>query len=230
MLHAFTDESYTQEWFFQAAYILDESLLGEIQNSVDSTLEFAARFGISPNTQIHGYSIMNGINGWEPLKGKFNSKLSIYRHLMGALLEINGSLLLQGLQSLDGAKKTDLNKIRYQNSHQLLTKQIENFAKNEQKNVRIFAEQLTDSKELIKEFKSLTPNQIIHDLEFVKAVEYPGIQIVDACLYLVQRSIVIGTSKGVDGREIEIFNEVRSLFHPDFEPKLLRIESTEGSH
>ena len=74
MLIAFTDESYTNTRYLQAALIVREEDLGELERIVVEAKALARGFGVLGDIEMRGYSIMNAENGWSPLKNRFKTK------------------------------------------------------------------------------------------------------------------------------------------------------------
>jgi hypothetical protein len=145
MLYAYTDESYSNLHYYQAAYIVSEHQLDSLETLVKEVMTYASRFSVASDAELHGYSIMNAINGWEPLKGRYQRKISVYKILLRGLAEIGGSLIIQKAVEQSNNPQSSENKSRHLATHS----------------------------ELMKKLNSR---------------EFLGIQIVDVCLYIFQRS------------------------------------------
>jgi hypothetical protein len=65
MLLAFTDESYSEDRFYQAAYVIHESQLQEVENRMLEAKSYAMRFGVKSETEFHGHRNMNHLDGWQ---------------------------------------------------------------------------------------------------------------------------------------------------------------------
>ena len=74
MLYAFTDESYSSKFYFQGALIVNENELIALENLAKRILLFATKFGVHPDSEIHGHSIMNSVHGWESLDRENKSR------------------------------------------------------------------------------------------------------------------------------------------------------------
>jgi hypothetical protein len=97
MLYAFTDESYSPRHYFQAAYIVDDGQLLQIEQVMEELLAYVRSIGIEGNVEFHGHAIMNAKDDWKPLSGRFDLKIAIFRYFVEKVKNVDGSLLIQGL-------------------------------------------------------------------------------------------------------------------------------------
>ena len=97
MLYAFTDESYSSRKYFQAAYIVDGEQLLQIEQVMENLFTYARGIGIEGKVEFHGHAIMNAKDVWKPLSGRFDLKIKTFEYFVEQVKEIDGSLLIQGL-------------------------------------------------------------------------------------------------------------------------------------
>ena len=96
--------------------------------------------------------------------------------------------------------------------------------------IEIRSDQITTAKEILDHFNQNKTNdlQFLNDLEFVNSREFPGIQIVDVCLYVFQRA---QDERRKDNRSFTDANKMWELLknsiYEDLESDF-SLESTEG--
>jgi hypothetical protein len=59
MLLAFTDESYSEYHYYQAAFIINESDLSLLDALIQEAGQYAMGFGIAAGVEFHGNAIMS---------------------------------------------------------------------------------------------------------------------------------------------------------------------------
>lgn len=189
MLYAFTDESYVAENYFQGAFVIDESDLDQLDLVISQTSEFAQRFGVLPGTEMRGYSIMNSKDGWEPLREKFHARVTVYKYLLSRILEVDGKLyLVDGNTSLNKLEITS-NTSRHISTHHQLLETLNDVAEFRKQKISIISDEITAQDLLEKEFKKQRDRLTkVKSLTFVESSKNPGVQIIDALLYIYQRT------------------------------------------
>ena len=189
MLYAFTDESYVAENYFQGAFVVDGSDLDLLNQVISQTSEFSRRFGIAPGTELRGYSIMNSKDGWEPLRDKFHARVAVYKFLLSKILEVNGTLyLVDGHPSLNRSDMTS-NSSRHISTHYQLLETLNTVAILSQQDICIISDEITAQGILKEEFiKQRGHRTNVKSLTFVESSSNAGVQIIDALLYIYQRS------------------------------------------
>ena len=230
MLYAYTDESYSDLHYYQAAYIVTEGQLDSLETLVREVMTYASRFSVAPETELHGYSIMNAINGWEPLKGRYQRKISVYKILLRGLAEIGGSLIIQKAVEQSNELRPSENKSRHLATHSELMKKLNLYGEAHMAKIEIRSDQITTAKEILDHFNQNKTNdlQFLNDLEFVNSREFLGIQIVDVCLYVFQRA---QDERRKDNRSFADANKMWELLKNSIYEGLesdFSLESTEG--
>ena len=189
MLYAFTDESYVAENYFQGAFVVDESDLDQLDQVISKTSEFAQRFGVPPGTEMRGYSIMNSKDGWEPLREKFHARVTVYKFLLSKILEVTGRLyLVDGNPTLNKHDFTS-NTSRHISTHLQLLETLNDVAESSKQKISIISDEITAQDLLEEEFKKQSTRLTnVKSLTFVESSNNSGVQIIDALLYIYQRT------------------------------------------
>ena len=188
MLYAFTDESYVAASYLQGAFVIDETDIGQLDQILISTSEFAQRFGIAPGTELRGYSIMNSKHGWEPLRNKFHARVAIYKFLLTKVAELDGILCFASEFLPDSNFESISNYSRHIATHDHLLDKLNLLGLKFEKGVVIYADEITAQQKIAKDFKTQIhryPN--LNSLNFVDSETNAGVQIIDVILYLYQR-------------------------------------------
>lgn len=189
MLYAFTDESYVADNYLQGAFVVNEADLDQLDQVLIQTSEFAQRFGIAPGTELRGYSIMNSKDGWEPLREKFHARVAIYKFLFSRIREVGGSLhFVNENPSVINSKFSDQNSWHISTHHKMLDI-LNGLAVSSHREVSIVSDEITAQGILIEEFiKQSARLTNIKSLTFVESSSSSGVQIIDALLYIYQRT------------------------------------------
>jgi ribosomal protein L24 len=190
MLYAFTDESYSSRQYFQAAFIINESVLPQIEDLRKELLEQVRMLGIAGNIEFHGHSLMNAKDEWWPLSGQFHLRMEIFKSFMSLLSQIDGSLLIEGINITDLREQNILLFSPHGKTTKELIHAIDQFAGLHHENVQIYSDKI--SKEDRKRIKLDKVNEEfqprwIESINYVESSEYFGVQIADMCIYLYRR-------------------------------------------
>lgn len=189
MLYAFTDESYLADTYLQGAFVINEAYLKQLDQVVIQTSEFAQRFGVAPGTELRGYSIMNSKDGWEPLREKFHARVAIYKFLLSKILEVRGSLhFVNENPSVINSKFSNHNLWHITTHHKML-EILNGLGVSNHQEVSIVSDEITAQGILIEEFiKQSARLTNVKSLTFVESSNTSGVQIIDALLYIYQRT------------------------------------------
>jgi hypothetical protein len=231
MLYAFTDESYSSRFYFQGALIVDENELIAIENVAKEILLLATKLGIHPDTEIHGHSIMNSVHGWESLDRKFGLKIRILKNIFNGITNTSSQLLVAGIFKEPSNSFAASTRNRHIHTHDLLLGMINRYAGNLNEEVMIHSDKTSVEKHLLANFEiNRRKYENLKELEFIDSKTSPGIQLVDSCLYIFHRMSSLDEEKKSRNHELrELWTIVQRLIHLDFEPKIISLESTEGS-
>lgn len=192
MLYAFTDESYSPRQYFQAAYIVNESDLPQIEDLRKELLEQVRMLGIAGDIEFHGHSLMNAKDEWRPLSGLFHLRIEIFKCFVTLLSQVGGSLLIEKVNIADLREHNGLLLSPHGETTKNLLHSIDHFAGLHLERVQVYSDKI--SKEDRKRIKLEKVNeefqhQWIKSINFVESSEYFGVQIADMCIYLYRRLI-----------------------------------------
>jgi Protein of unknown function (DUF3800) len=197
MLLAFTDESYSEDIYVQTAYLIKEEKLDELYAKMNEAKQFAMKFGITFETEFHGYSIMNNSDGWEALKGKFNVKEAIYKKCLAMISEIEGVVIVQGVD-FKAMKNQYINPYPpEEESNKHLLDAIDKYAESQHDYVIIYSDEAPQQKrlgELFLKYKITSTGgpyprflKNVIRVEYIDSKSHVGIQIADLIVYIYRR-------------------------------------------
>lgn len=231
MLHAFTDESYSLDAYFQGALIIPEEELILLSDLIKKILIFVANHGVKSNTEIHGHSIMNSAHGWEALQRKYALKIRIIKKIFIGIADTSGSLLIAGVRLEPHISNRIQTKSRHIQTHNLILEMINDYARAHNDEVLVYSDETTIQKRLYINFVENSEKfEQIQELSFINSKTSPGIQLVDVCLYIFHR-MNLNERKTHSSRYelISLWEIISHLIHKDFDPQIIALESTEGS-
>lgn len=197
MLLAFTDESYSEDRFYQVAYVIHENQLPEVENRMLEAKKYAEKFGIHPETEFHGHRIMNHLDGWEPLEGKLKAKLDIYKMCLHIISKIDGVVIIRGVDYNAMKERYQTPHLPEELSHKLLLDSLDRYAETKAEKLIVYSDEAPQQKrlgELFLEYKVISTggryprflNHIVR-VEYIDSKSHVGIQIADLIVYLYRR-------------------------------------------
>jgi hypothetical protein len=190
MLYAFTDESYSPRQYFQAAYIVNEEQLPQIEKFMEELLHYVRAFGIEGDVEFHGHAIMNAKDEWKQLKGRFHLKVAVFKFFVEQLMQIDGLLIIE---SADVANLREVNNqwlTPHQETSKKLLKSINEYAETLTSDVYVFSDKISKEDRKRVQLDVLSHQYTyprIKSVEFVASSTQYGIQITDMCIYLYRR-------------------------------------------
>lgn len=190
MLYAFTDESYSPRQYFQAAFIVNESVLPQIEDLRKELLEQVRMLGISGDIEFHGHSLMNAKDEWWPLSGQFHLRMEIFKSFMSLLSQMEGSLLIERINIADLREQNRLFVSPHGETTKNLIHSINQFAGFHLEKVQVYSDKI--SKEDRRRIQLDKVNEgfqhlWIESINYVESSGYFGVQIADMCIYLYRR-------------------------------------------
>lgn len=197
MLLAFTDESYSENRYFQAAYVIRIDQLKEVEARMNEAKRYAMEFGVQFDTEFHGHRIMNHLDGWEPLKGKLKAKLGIYKMCLKKIAEIDGVVIIRGVDFQAMADKYSYPNPPEEESHKHLLDALDRYAESQNDLLVIYSDEAPQQKrlgELFLEYKVTSTGgtyprllKNIVRVEYIDSQSHVGIQIADLVVYIYRR-------------------------------------------
>jgi hypothetical protein len=192
MLYAFTDESYSDTSYFQAAYLIDESKVEALLECEKRIRKELPRIGVSPETEFHGHAIMNARKGWQSLDGKFHLKIGIIRSLLNEIQSVGGRLIIEAIDLTIFRFSEFTNETPHQYTSRELLGRINQYAMTSASDVKVFSDKISKEERARIRYSQILATskfQNIDSLFFVDSKDEFGIQIADLCAYISRRHV-----------------------------------------
>lgn len=233
MLLAFTDESYSDAHYYQAALIIDERDLAVLDQIIKDARQYVRGFGVTQEVEFHGNEIMSARNGWEPLQGNFGQKSVVFKYVLRKLTEVNANLIIEGIDI-----KRLRSRYKYPDSpsvvtHKHLMDSIDRYAEMHNMRIEIIADQIEMQAKLEALFQNyqskstggFQPRKLlqIEGVTYVESHLHSGVQLVDLCVFLYRRLDEHVERSDKTRREvIAMWEIIQPLIHPNFPPRVWR--------
>lgn len=199
MFRLFIDESYQHDHYYVAGVLLDEEQSEALESRLDELGEsLRIRNGWETSPEFHGHALMNGLDDWKDLHGKFGASISIYQKVMHAVRNSGARVYLEGV---DVARLNA--RYKYPDSpHEVALRhtleRVNEYCVLQGEKCKVIADmvpQQEDFNEAIQGFTRVaTPGflgQKLHaidgDIEFVDSRHSRGVQSADMCVYILRR-------------------------------------------
>ena len=233
MLLAFTDESYSDLHYYQAAFIINESDLPLLDNLIKEAGCYAMGFGIAAGVEFHGNAIMSATKGWEPLERNFRAKVAIFNYVLRRISALNAVLIIQGVDVKRLNFRYSYPESPHEITHKNLMDAIDRFAEHRGEKVSIYSDQIDTQNRLQMLFTQYqvlstggySPRYLreILTIEYVQSHMHSGIQIVDLCAFLFRRfDEHLETSSETREKVVEMWKILDPLIHPYHPPRVWR--------
>jgi hypothetical protein len=102
VLLTYVDESYTKgkSWYYIAALLVPDREAVSLTDSLDQVvLNAAARFGVSTESELHGYEVFQAYRRWEPLAHMIRARIGVYTEAFEAIGRHDVKIVLRGVQA-----------------------------------------------------------------------------------------------------------------------------------
>lgn len=97
---AYIDESYTRDFYFIAAVVVDDASAQGLHKALSDVAE-KARLAYLPTLpaplELHGYPLFHGGGDWAPIKHQTRALVSVYEQAMQAIGSQDVQIILRGL-------------------------------------------------------------------------------------------------------------------------------------
>jgi hypothetical protein len=231
MLLAFTDESYSEDRYFQAAFVIHLDQLPEVEARMNEAKRYAMNFGVAYDTEFHGHRIMNHLDGWEPLEGKLKAKLDIYKVCLQKISEIEGVVIIRGVDFKAMTERYHTPNPPEEESHKHLLDALDRYAESLNEDLVIFSDEAPQQKrlgELFIEYKFTStggtyPRYLkrIAGVEYIDSRTHVGIQIADLIVYLYRRmEDHFKDNEYEKARVRKLWMIIEPCIHPWFNPRI----------
>ena len=231
MLLAFTDESYSENRFYQAAYVIDESQLQEVEERMLDAKKYAMKFGVNFETEFHGHRIMNHLDGWEALEGKLKAKIDIYKMCLRMIAKIDGVIIIRGVDFNAMQSRYQIIHSPEEVSHKHLLDALDRYAESQKETLIVYSDEAPQQKrlgELFLDYKITStggkyPRKLknIIRVEYIDSKSHLGIQIADLIVYLYRRmDDHFKENIFEQSRVRKLWQIVEPCIHPLYAPRL----------
>jgi hypothetical protein len=106
VLISFLDESYTQDRYYIAAFVIGSKDLALLNAAVADAARYAEGFGVPPGAELHAHEIMSGKGSWAALRGQHRSAIAIYQRALTNIAMLPGIMCVRGVTSRASALGT----------------------------------------------------------------------------------------------------------------------------
>lgn len=94
---AYIDETYSADEFWLLGLVIPDTGAKALEDALNAIVRNASQSfpGIDPGTELHGYALDDGRDGWEPLKPMPQARADIYKAAIRALCSIPDVMLIR---------------------------------------------------------------------------------------------------------------------------------------
>ena len=97
-LYVFVDESYNADYYYVGMIFAGRAELQRLRDGLDSLVEHAnKRFGVAPDTELHGYCIMQGQKPWSCFDGRVHEAVALYKRAGAIIAQSGVGTLIEGV-------------------------------------------------------------------------------------------------------------------------------------
>lgn len=198
MLISFLDESYTQDRYYIAAFIIESKDLALLNAAVADAARYAKGFGVPPGAELHAHEMMSGKGSWAALRGQHRSAIAIYQRALKNIAKLPGIACVRGV---------DIPRLRARYRYpdpphrivlQHVLEEVSACGRQRGRQVRVVADELPDQEshttqvETYRQLGSLAgrPARLAHidtPITFACSATTPGLQVADLIAYLYRR-------------------------------------------
>lgn len=214
MLTAYLDESYTDERYYVAAFIIDDADLPALDAARARMSAFIEGFGVALDTELHAHSLMTGRDGFEPVARQVRARIRIYQQWMTELSALPARIVVRGVDVSRLNARYKYPDPPHQVALQHTLEAIDRCARQHGKQVRIVADivpgQVAHAEDMVRYqrigtpgYKSSTLTAVVPPLTFEDSARFPGLQAADAIAYIYRRLDAHTETDGRVGAAVE---------------------------
>lgn len=231
VLLAYVDESYTQDYYFMGAVIVDQNSAVALQQGLDRVaLEAQQAYlpQMSRPPELHGHPLFHGAGDWAPLKEQMRALIGVYDKAMAAIAAAQPEIILRGLDCRR-------HRARYVDpwpEHEVVLQhtleRIDDLARARDEMVLVIADDISDPnrhRARLQEFRMTgTPGyrstqltQILDTIHFVPSHHSRLIQAADLVTFMHRRRLTVTESNPRAQRAIErVWSHLRPCIRHEF--------------
>jgi hypothetical protein len=198
VLISFLDESYTQDRYYIAAFIIESREMALLRAAVADAAAYAEGFGVPPGAELHAHEIMSGKGSWAALRGQHRSAIAIYQRALTNVAGLPGIVCVRGV---------DIPRLRARYRYpdpphrivlQHVLEEVSACGRRQGRQVRVVADELPDQDSHTTEVETYRqlgtiagrPARLAHietPITFACSATTPGLQVADLIAYLYRR-------------------------------------------
>jgi len=198
VLTAYLDESYTDERYYIAAFIIDDEDLPRLEAARARISSFVEGFGVSAATELHAHSLMTGRDGFEPVARMVRARVRIYQEWMKELASLPAKMVVRGVDIPRLHARYKYPDPPHQITLQHTLEAVNRYAQQQGKQVRVVADvvpgQVAHAEDMVRYQRTGTPGYkssrlpaVVPPLVFEDSKLFPGLQAADAIAYIYRR-------------------------------------------
>lgn len=198
----YLDESECQQYdtYFVGALVAEPQVAHDLIASLDELgADLAGRFGLDARVEFHGYAMMAGTEGWEPMQGMKTACINAFERAVEAVADHDVKVCIRGLD-------VKAQKVRYPHPyppHQVCLEQVVQRVHQGVRNNRDYGMLFADEHHLDRELRGklrvwqrhgttsdymkTRPTRFLDTIHFTPSSESRMLQAVDLVLYYYQR-------------------------------------------
>ncbi|AZZ57296.1 DUF3800 domain-containing protein [Rathayibacter iranicus] len=195
---AYLDESYTDERYYVAAFIIDDADLPALNAARARMSTFIEGFGVDSDTELHAHSLMTGRDGFEPIARQVRARIRIYQQWMTELAALPAHVVVRGVDISRLNARYKYPDPPHQVALQHTLEATDRCARQHGKQVRIVADvvpgQVAHAENMVRYqhvgtpgYRSSKLTAVVPPLVFEDSARFPGLQAADAIAYIYRR-------------------------------------------
>ena len=231
MLFAFTDESYSDAHYYQAALVVDEAIIPELDLLIDDAREYITGFEIFSDVEFHGNEIMSARKGWELLGNDFRKKSAVFKFVIRGIARLPVVLLIQGVDVKRLKNRYSYPDSPHEITHRNLLDALDRYAESVHSKVCIISDNINSKERLDQLFNSYKitstggpfPRKLhnIIQAEHAESHLHSGIQLVDLCVFLFRRFDEHHEKSEKTRKEVvQMWEILQTNIHPHYPPRI----------
>jgi len=199
MLYAFIDESYTQDRYYQGAFVVPAESLDALALAIKTVGEYAEGFGVEPGAELHAHEIMSGKAGWKAIRGNPRSAIMIYKRALSVLASVPGAkMFIEGVDVARLNARYSYPEPPHRVTLRYLLECVDRYATKHAQEVTVVADEVQDQAAhalraaayQLDSTGGYRPSMLASvqmPITFAQSDQVPGLQAADLLVYLYRR-------------------------------------------
>jgi hypothetical protein len=145
---AYLDESYTRDFYFIGAVVVDDLSAPPLQQALDEVAE-RARSAYLPQApaplELHGNHMFQGTQEWDPIKNQIRALISVYEQAMQAIGAQDVHIFLRGLDRTRHRARYQVPRPEHEVVLQHLLERLDDFGRQHDEQILVIADEIADA-------------------------------------------------------------------------------------